>query len=88
MALTRRTTRRRSSARSSALRTQPPLATVTALQTILVRAASLALLAIAAFGLLATLEPMPAQQAWTWRALYFALALAALAPWLLAARRS
>lgn len=61
---------------------------MTALQTILVRAASLALLALAAFGLLATLEPMPAHQAWNWRTLYFALALAALAPWLLAARRS
>lgn len=61
---------------------------MTALRTILLRSASLALLALAAFGLLATLEPMPAHQAWAWRALYVALALGALAPWLLAARRS
>jgi len=61
---------------------------VTSPRALLVRAASLALLALAAFGILATLEPMPAHQAWAWRALYVALALAALAPWLLAARRS
>jgi hypothetical protein len=61
---------------------------VTSPRTNLVRAASLALLALAVFGLLATVEPMPTHQAWAWRTLYFALALGALAPWLLAARRS
>lgn len=38
----------------------------------------LALLAFCGFGFLATFEPLPPQQQWMFRVLYFAVALAAL----------